>query len=449
VKSCPFPPGEPRPARARGVRSRVAMLLAAVLVAVGAAGVLAADIPRLTGQVTDQTGVLEGQTADIQAALDELLADHGVQLFVVFVPTTDELNAPDFATATASANSLGADDALLLVAIDDRTDAIWVSESLDEITNIEIDTIISDTLEPRRRDGDFGGAVVETAAALGTAAESAAPVEPPVSTDAPEPTPVPRGAGTSDGGGSGLLGVLLLGAGVAVLGVVGARALGGRLTARREAEERDRRTGRLAREANALLVETDERIRTAQQEIDYVEAAYGAAETEPLRAAVAEAQKSLRDAFEIRQRLDDAEPEEPPAREAMLGQIVEQSRTALAALDREAARIRELRDLERDAPTVLTEIVPKIEAAGARLPGAEAAMAELSAAAPAAVGPVRGNLTEARKGLTGAREAVDAGIAALRREDRRAAARRARTAIVGVDGATALLDAIDKLQAAV
>jgi len=50
-----------------------------------------------------------------------------------------------------------------------------------------------------------------------------------------------------------------------------------------------------------------------------------------IRAAVAEAQASLRSAFEIRQRLDDAEPEDPATREAMLGQIVELSRIAQAA----------------------------------------------------------------------------------------------------------------------
>ena len=145
-----------------------------------------------------------------------------------------------------------------------------------------------------------------------------------------------------------------------------------------EAEERDRRTGKLAREANALLVGTDERVRTASQEIDYVEAAHGKAETEPLRAAVAEAHGSLRSAFGIRQRLDDAEPEDPATREAMLAQIVELSRSAQASLDREAARIKELRDLERDAPTVLTEIVPRIEAAEQRLPAGRSAMNELS-----------------------------------------------------------------------
>ena len=99
---------------------------------------------------------------------------------------------PDFAAETAATNSLGADDALLLVAIDDRTDAIWVADGLDEITDDEIDTILADTLEPRLRDGDFAGAAIATAQALGVAAESAAPTSVPAPT-APGPTTAPGG----------------------------------------------------------------------------------------------------------------------------------------------------------------------------------------------------------------------------------------------------------------
>ena len=56
---------------------------------------------------------------------------------------------PEYATETARINSLGADDALVLVALGDRTDAIWVAEGLDAITDAEIDAIIAGELEPR------------------------------------------------------------------------------------------------------------------------------------------------------------------------------------------------------------------------------------------------------------------------------------------------------------
>jgi uncharacterized membrane protein YgcG len=425
-----------------GFRVLVSTAALAVLLAIQPGAVaLAADIPSLSGTITDRANVIEDDAA-LEAALDALLDEHDVQLFVVTVSTTDELNAPEFAMETAEANSLGANDALLLVAIEDRTDAIWVSDSLDQITDAEIDDIIADVLEPRLRDGEYDQAMIDSAEALGTAAETAVEVPEPETTPAPAPVPVPSGGGTS---GGGLLGPILLVVGVVIVAVFGGRWLTGVLGARREAEERDRRTGRLAREANGLLVQTDERIRTAQQETDYVEAAYGSEETEPLRTAIGEAQSELRAAFAVRQRLDDDQPEDPPTREAMLGEIVERTRKAQASLDREAARIRELRDLERDAPAVLDELVPRLAATEARLPSADAALAELEASAPTAVAPVRGNLAEARKGIAGARAAIDAARGALARGDTRTAAKRTRTAIVGTDGAAALIEAVEKL----
>ena len=301
---------------------------------------VAADIPRLSDSITDQTGSLDDRAA-VQRSIDALLDDHDVQLFVLFVDTTEDLNAPDFASETATDNSLGANDALLLVAIDDRSDALWVADGLDEITDEEIDEILAGYLEPELADGRFDQAVIAAAGAIGAAADTAAPTEPPAVTPAPVITPAPGDDSTGDGDGGGIggfaiLGILLLIGGIGVLLVFASRWL----TVRREAEERDRRTGKLAREANGLLVETDERIRTAQQEIGYVEASYGTEETATLRTAVTEAQAELRAAFEIRQKLDDDEPEDPPTREAMLTEIVERTRKGQAALDREADRIK-------------------------------------------------------------------------------------------------------------
>lgn len=169
---------------------------------------LAAAPPRLNGQVTDTIGALGGATDDVQAAMETLQAEHGVQLFVLFVETTDDLTITEFADETARVSSLGGNDALLVVALEDRSDAIWVSDSL-PITDSELDEIIVDTLEPGLADGDFAGAVIATAEALGlaTAAATAAPQG-----TAPPPEPIPTGAGNgsggsgSDGGGLGLAG---------------------------------------------------------------------------------------------------------------------------------------------------------------------------------------------------------------------------------------------------
>jgi hypothetical protein len=259
------------------------------------------------------------------------------------------MTATEFADETARVNSLGGDDALLLVAVDDRTDAIWVSNAL-PITDAEINDVIVGALEPGLRSGDFPAAVVATAEALGAAA-SGVPVEPgptdsPNKTEGPVVVP-PDGnppSGPANGLGLlGLVGLVLLALGVVSVVVWAASRVG----AWREAEERDRRTGKLARETNARLIALDDRIRAADQEAGFVEAQFGADEAGPLRAAVASAKAELGGAFEVRQRLDDDQPEDPPTRERMLNDILERLGRAGAALDAQAKRIDELRTLER------------------------------------------------------------------------------------------------------
>jgi uncharacterized membrane protein YgcG len=417
--------------------------LALVLLATAAVSANAEPPPSLEGPVTDHAGVLD--VAAVERAIDQTLDEHGVQAWVLFVETTDGQNATDYAEETFRINSMGADDVLLLVAVEDRTDAIWVAEGLDGITPDEVDAIIAGQLEPRLRDGDFTGAAVATVEALGEA-NTNAEEPPPVATVAPgEPEPEPAPGGDGGGGALGFL-LPLLAIGAIAAGVF---LIYRAMRARSAGEERDRRTGKLARDANALLISTDERIRDALQEVDFVEAQYGPAEVDPLTGAVAQARDELRAAFAIRQRLDDAEPETPEAREQMLNEIVQRLSQANAALDAQTERIQKLRDLERDAPATLAALPDRIAAVEARIPVAEAALSGLGRYAPSASQSVRGNVVEARKGLAGAREAVAAGTTSLQAGDTAKAASSTRLALEGVTGAAGLLDAIDRLGASI
>jgi uncharacterized membrane protein YgcG len=385
--------------------------------------------------------VLAGSTAEITTALDRVLDEHHVQLFILFVSTTGGLSATDFVDETARINSLGADDALLLVAIDDRTDAIWVSNAL-PITDAEINAVIAERLEPALRDGDFAGAVIAAAEGLGAAADPVIePTQGPKPTPGPEATEPPGGGSTSNGTGLlGLVGIVLLALGLVMLAVWGAS----RLSLWREAEERDRRTGKLAREANALLIAIDDRVRASDQEAGFVEAQFGPEEAAPFRAAVAQARTELAGAFEIRQRLDDSEPEDPPTRELMLRDIVERCGRATAALDAQVARIEQLRNLEREAPAILASLPAQLDALATRMPAAAATLEELMAAyAEPAWAAVKGHVAEANKGIAGARAAIERGSAAVASGTGTGAAREIVIAQQGIAGAAGLLDAID------
>jgi hypothetical protein len=430
-------------------------LTGVVALSLGASTVHAEDILQLEGPVTDTSGVLAGGEGDVLSAIERTLDDHAVQVFVLFIETTDGTPADDYAAQTAAANSLGVNDALLLVAIEDRTDYIWVSDGLDEITDDELDVIIVDTLEPGLQDGDFTGAAVATVEAIGVAADTAEPIETPLgpgpSTAAATPDTGGGTGGTGDQGGGGfglgsIVGLALIGGGGFLLYRFWRRRQGDPGTGAAPQPGAAPLSGpALAQQANALLIATDERIRDAQQEVDFVEAQYGADEVTPLRAAVAAARKELHEAFTVRQRLDDDVPEDATTRDAMLREIVERTTRAQETLDHETDRIRQLRDLERDAPNTLVDLPARIEAIEDRLPAAATVLAGLKRYAPSAWQPVAGHLEEAEKGLDGARNAVIVGSTAIGDDDRGRVAIATREALEGMTGAGALIDAIEKL----
>ena len=157
--------------------------------------------PRLEGQVTDQAGVLTpADEAKVAAALEQLRSDTEVQLFTAYVDTTGGEDVNTFTEATAVASSLGGNDALILVAVEDRSYSMWVGPSLDEITDAEIDAILTESLEPALVDGEFAAAMVSAAAATGLAVRTDTVATPAAATPvAPAPT---AGAG-SEGSGAG------------------------------------------------------------------------------------------------------------------------------------------------------------------------------------------------------------------------------------------------------
>ena len=430
--------------------------LAALLLALLAPPVLAEDILRLEGPVTDTSGALAGRQADVEAAIERTLDDHGVQVWVLFVGSTDGRTAEEYAFETASENSLGVGDALLLVAMDDRTDYIWLSDSLDAITDDELDAIITDELEPRLQDGEPAEAAIAAVEALGVAVSSPVPTAAPVTegpiVPGPTTTPGDGGGGTTDGDGGFPWGTLV---GLALIGAGGYLAWQTWLRRRGAATSGGTATPTpidakaLAHQANALLIATDERIRDAAQETDFAEAQYGPESVTAFRAAVATARDELAAAFTIRQRLDDAEPEDEPTRVAMLQEIVARTTAAQERLDAETERIRQLRDLERDAPNTLVELPARIEAVEDRLDAVTATTARLQGYAPTVWSPIAGNLEEAHKGIAGARTAVTVGSASVSDGDMGDVAVATRTALEGMTGAAGLLDAIEALAAQV
>jgi uncharacterized membrane protein YgcG len=425
-----MPIREPRP----GARLPVALLVLLAVVALLTPSIALGEAPQqLTQRVTDLSGVMsDDDAAQAESAIADLDDEENVQLFVLFVNTLDGATVTDYADETAALSSLAGNDALLVVAIEDRLTALWVGDSLDGVSDDEIQSIIDQRVTPNLQDGAWGGAAEAAAAGIADA----------LVTEGEEPLPPGEEEPSGTTGGGFPWGAVL---GIALV-LAGGWALfswwQNRRRAGLDAEERDRRLGTLVRQANARLIEIDELIRDDAQELGFAEAQFGKEAATTFAAALDTARAELKAAFGIRQRLDDGEPEPPEERETMLKEILARMDRAEAALEEQTARFRELRDLERRAPEVLAAQPEAIAGIEARLPEAEQQLAALRADAPRSSQAVAGHLEEARKRLALARSTTEEGTAALARNDKPAGGRAALAARDAVAQAGQLLDAI-------
>jgi uncharacterized membrane protein YgcG len=425
-------------------RRSLATVLAALLVLAATSSIASAQ--SLTGaeRVVDETGVIsDDQRSEALDAITALDESRNVQLWALFVGTTDGQPVAEYATQVAADNGLGGNDALFVVAVDDRRDSLWVGDLLDDVSNDEIDALLANEAEPRLADGNWGGAIATVAEGLDAALADGAEQPPP---DEPEP-----GGGSSappDQGGDNPLPLLI----ALALVAGGAWLIWSWFRDRRAVAEEDReRTGRLtrlARDANRLLIETDELLRHDQQELGFAEAEFGKEAAEPFGAALASARVELQAAFRARQQLDDNEPETPAERERLLNEIIARCTRAHELVEEQTERFRELRDLERRAPEVLAESERRAAVVDSRLPAADSTLATLRAEAPGSSRAVHGNVAEARKRLEIAGRSTSEGRAALERGDRAAAGRAAKASMDALDQAATLLDAIQRESAA-
>jgi len=426
------------------------VLLSGVLLALLAPAAAAASAPHLAGQISDQTGVIGSGRAQVQSALDDLLSRENVQLWLVLIPTTDGATAQDLAQQTYQANGLGGNDMVLLIAVDDHRYGWWETTATG-LPGPQVDSLLSSEMELGFRAGDYAGGIVQFVKSLGSAVDAARnPVSKPTAAGQPA---TPTTVNTTVIDTSGIVAALWLVVAVVAIGLgLFLVALWYRAwrRSRLSAEERDKKTGDLARQANKLLVDTDDALHDAVQEVGFAEAEFDEADVKPYSDAVAAAQAELKQAFAIRQQLDDSIPEDQPTKEKMYGEIIVHCQAASAGVDEQAKRIAALRDLEKTAPDVLAALPGAIDALQARLPAIQTATGTLSRYSPSSWASVKGNAEEADKRGHYAETQIASGNAALAATppDRTAAARSARGAQEAVARANQLLDAVEKLAAA-
>jgi uncharacterized protein len=157
-----------------------AFFIAALLAALPVLG-LARDVPRLSGPVVDEAGVLSGAEArrldTLARAARELDGRRGVQLQYLLVRGLDGEAIEDFAIRVGEAWKLGdsarGDGVLLVVAVDDRKVRIEVGNGVEgKLTDAQSSRIIRNVLTPAFREGRYGDGLyeggVQVLAALGS-----------------------------------------------------------------------------------------------------------------------------------------------------------------------------------------------------------------------------------------------------------------------------------------
>lgn len=388
------------------------VLASAALVLGGSPSAWAADPVDLgDSRVVDQVDALSpGEERSLEERLAALPADAGIDLWVVYVDAfTDPSDAEGWATATAEQAGLGPNQYLLAVATEQRN--FYLSGAQDGPVDWDtLTTIENRDVQPELASGDWGGAAFAAAGALSSAASG----------DGPDAGP---GASASGSGPSILtivLGLVAIGAIIAVVVVV--------LRRRRRSGSSAPETAPLvpvedlARQSAAALVAADDAIKTSEQELGFATAQFGDAAAAAFTATLAQARRDLDEAFSLQQQLDDEHPDTEPEVRAIHERILELCAHADAELDARTDEFDQLRALEQNAPESLARIEQARIGAGEGLQSAVSTLQDLMAGyAPDALTTIDDNPDQARARLDYADEQLAA----------------ARTAIAAGDGSTA------------
>jgi uncharacterized protein len=179
------------------------ILLSAVALLANAAQ--AAEVPYLTGRVTDNAEIL---TAETRKALTEQLAAHERattnQVAVLTVPTIGDASIEEYAVEVFNAWKLGRKDkdngVLVVIAPNERRLRIEVGYGLEgTLTDAQAARIIRDVMTPRFKDGDFNRGVADGVRAVVATLEGDTAVLPPPRTTSRDTTGENRHGSFFDG----------------------------------------------------------------------------------------------------------------------------------------------------------------------------------------------------------------------------------------------------------
>ncbi len=379
--------------RARWLTS-ITVGLIALLTWVATPAIATPPVQLGAGYVLDDAGVLSsGEVNEVEARLEKLKSDTGIDLWVVYVDNfTNPSNSEEWANQTADANGLGPTQYLLAISTEGRQ-YYTSADSTGPITFAQLDQIEQQRIQPALSQNDWAGAAIAAADGFTAAAGGAS-------------------GGVATGGGVNwftvVLWVIVIALVILLIVWLIRRSRKGKSGGGEKPVEQIS-TEELQRRAGSALVQTDDAIRTSEEELGFAKAQFGDAATAEFEAALATAKEQLNQAFGLKQKLDDATPDSEQEVRTWNAQIIELCQSANAGLDEKAAAFDELRKLEQNAPEALGRVQQLAVTTAGDLDAADAALAALGAQyAPEALVTVADNTQQARTRLAFANEQLTA-----------------------------------------
>jgi len=374
---------------------RLAAALLAVFLVLAPATTARATAPVDLGgaYVLDEANVLSAsQQSDIESAIKKLYDETQTQLYVVFVPTfTNPSEHAAWGDATMQRNQIDTDSIVLSIAVDDRiADVQQTNET--SISASDAESAYNDDAVPALKNGDWAGAALAFANGL---------------TDTQAPPNLTW------------LWILLLVVVVALVVVVlVVRARNKRRTAA-ATKAQEASLADLERTAGGALVTIDDELRTAEQEVGFATAQFGADAAKPFAEAVAAAQQNVRKAFTFQQQLDDEIPDTPQQRADWANQIIAICEQAHASIEEQTESFDKLRSLEDGVDEAAVALAEAVAAAPASVSAAGAALERVRGAYTGrTLATVSDSVDQAQQVLAYATERSQAATAAIAAGDK-------------------------------
>ncbi|MFP7706531.1 hypothetical protein [Trueperella sp. LYQ141] len=319
---------------ARRILSGIVFVFAALIFPTTA---LAAEpLDELNGHLDDRAKVIT-DASSVRDAIDEV---PGQNLWVVIVPNTGSMDVEKWARKTHERAHLDESEALYVISVDTSEVAWYAHKHVSGVSYEAIDAATDDHVLSLMTDHEWDKAIIALAKNVHDEVKDGGS-----STSSSQAHPV-NSAVTK-----GLIGI---GAG----GLVGFGAYTV-ITRKKRKESHEQATQKTIRDASSELLDIDNAVRAAANELDFAQAEFGVEATRRFSATLQKAQQATSEAFQLHSRLHDTSiplaDTEKIALSQHITELVGQARTALEKHTTEFSTLRQLAsDVEKSMSTIAT-----------------------------------------------------------------------------------------------